>query len=179
MINKELLIFIVLIFIAACNSEGVKIYKVDYKGNVPEGTFKAVIGNHTIFTNGPSILEVQTKRNPDFFCYSVNKQILCRFSIYVKLNDEASKKFAETTQSLIETESKSGKNRTILLQRINYYLNDKNLDGEDTITAREIKGQLTEVLAIPVLGNGATQEEAKNNALKKSKEIMNILIDKV
>ena len=179
MVNNKLLIFIILAFITACNSEGVKIYKVDYKGNIPEGTFKTIIGNYTIFKNGPSVLEVHTKRNPDFFCYSVNKQILCRFSIYVKLNDEAAKKFTETAQNLIEMESKSGKNRTILSQRINYYLNDKKLEQEDAITSNELKGQTMKVLAIPVLGNGTSQEEAKNNALKKSKEIINVLIDKV
>ena len=178
MLGRKLVFALLLVFIIACSSEGTKIYKVDYKGNYPEGAFSAKIGNNTIFTNGPAVLEVHVEKNPKFFCYGVNKEVLCRFNVDVKISESVAKKFVEVTQNLKEIDSISGKNRTILSQRLNYYLNNKKLEEEDIIIASELKGELIYELAIPILGNGKTQEEAKENAIKKSNEIVNILIDK-
>lgn len=178
MFNRKFSFALLLVFIVACSPEGIKIYKVDYNGNYPVGAFKALIGNNTIFTNDPNILEVRVKNKPDFFCYGINKEVLCRFNIDIKISEDVAKKFVEVTQNLKEMDSRSGKNMTILSQRLNYYLNDKKLEEEDIMIASELKGELVYEVAIPILGKGKTQEEAKEAATKKSDKIIKILIDK-
>ena len=180
MCNKKfcLVLLVLVILINGCQSSGTKVYKVKYAGNYPLGAFKAVIGNSTIFTNGDDILEIYAKKVPDFFCYSVNNEILCNFNFNVKVNDDSAKRFRNIAQNLQGAASKSGKNRTILPQRINYYLNDKKLEEEDVILSGELKGQLVDVLSISVLGKGKNEKESKENAVKKFNDLISVLIDK-
>jgi len=162
----------------ACSSEGTKIYKVDYKGNYPEGTFRAVIGNETVFTNGYDIVEISVKRKPDFFCYAVNKGVLCDFNIDVKVNEVSSKKFKEITQNLKVTTIKLEKNITILSKRFNYYLNDEKLESEGLIIDRKLQDKRIDIFSVTIKGKGITEEEAQTNALKKSEDIIRVLADK-
>ena len=179
--NKNFCFAIVLalaVLLNSCQSSDTKVYKVDYRGNYPSGTFKAVIGNITIFTNGGDILELHVKKFPDFFCYSVNKGILCNFNFNVKMSEDSTKRFRDIAQNLQTAASKSGKNKTILSQRINYYVNDKKLDEEDVILSSKLKDELTNVLSISVLGKGKDEKESKENAIKKFDDLLRILIDK-
>ncbi len=178
MFRRKWIFALFLVFIMACSSDGTKIYKVDYKGNYPEGTFKAVIGNETVFTNGHDILELEIEKNPDFFCYAVNNEVLCDFNIDVKVSEATSKKFKEITQNLKITTIKLEKNRTVLSKRFNYYLNDEKLESEGLIIGSGLQDKQVDIFSVPIKGKGETEEESQQNALKKSEEIINILTDK-
>ena len=179
MLNKKfyfILCFALIIFIIGC-SQDTKVYKVSYQGNYPAGAFKFLIGNQTIFTNGNEILKVSVKNNPEFFCYSVNKQVLCKFNLNIETNEDAGKRFVNITQNLKGKALSSGKNRTILHQRINYYLNSKKLDSEDVIYTSDLTGEIPKKYSIPALGKGITEKKSKDDALKNSKEIIKVLTD--
>ena len=162
--------------IAACANE-TQVYNINYKGNYPQGTFKALIGNKTIFTNGADVLEVAVRKNPEFFCYSVNKLSLCNLNLEIKISDSASNNFEINIDKYRELMQKSGKNKTILPQRISYYLNNQKLEQEDIIKSNE-KIQVSSQFIIPILGKGNSQDEAKKNSVAAESEVVKILIDK-
>ena len=169
-------LLILALSIIACTPE-TKIYKVNYKNNYPQGTFKVVIGNETAFTNGDDILEVYVKKNPEFFCYAVNKQALCNFNLEIKISNSAANNFKAAVDKYQELMRNSGKNRTILPQRISYYLNNQKLEQEDVIKSNE-KIKLSSQFAIPILGKSNVQDDAKKNALDNENDIVKVLIDK-
>ena len=177
MLSRGLVFAFILIFIIACSSEGTKIHKVDYKGNYPEGAFSAKIGNNTIFTNGPAVLEVHVEKNPRFFCYAVNKEVLCKLNINVKIDDDAAEEYRAVTQKLKWSLMKSGKNRSILAERFVYYLNDEKFE-EEALFVNNLQNKSIDALPVSVSGKGADENEAQKNALIKSDEIVNILTDK-
>ena len=170
-----LILFALTLLIIACTPD-IKIYKVNYKNNYPQGTFKTIIGNETVFSNGPDILEVQVRKNPEFFCYSVNKQALCNLNLEIKISDSAANNFKINIDKYQELMQKSGKNKTILPQRISYYLNNQKLEQEDIIKANE-KVQASRQFLIPILGKGNTQDEAKKKSVFTEDEVVKVLID--
>ncbi|MEK6946957.1 MAG: hypothetical protein AABX32_05115 [Nanoarchaeota archaeon] len=169
-------LFILTIFLTACTPE-TKVYKVNYKLNYPEGAFKVNVGNSTAFTNGNDILEVYIKKNPEFFCYSVNNQSLCSLELEIKISDKAANSFKSAVENFQEIMQKSGKNKTILPQRISYYLNNQKLEQEDVIKTNE-KIELNNQFLIPILGKGNTQDESKKNAVDSENAVVKVLIDK-
>jgi len=171
-----LILLILTIFVIACAPE-TKVYKVSYKLNYPEGAFKVNVGNSTVFTNGNDILEVQVKKNPEFFCYSVNKQSLCSLNLEIKISDNAANSFKNAVENFQEIMQKSGKNKTILPQRIMYYLNNQKLEQEDIIKTND-EFQLNNRFLMPVLGKGNTQDEARKNAVDSENAVVKVLIDK-
>ena len=171
-----LILFGLTLLMIACAPD-IKIYKVNYENNYPAGTFKTVIGNETVFSNGPDILEVTVKKNPEFFCYSVNKQSLCNLNLEIKISDSAANNFKTTIDKYQEIMRSSGKNKTILPQRIGYYLNNQKLEQEDIIKANE-KSQVSSQFLIPILGKVGTQDEAKKKAVATESEVVKVLIDK-
>ncbi|MBI2124698.1 hypothetical protein HYT92_02800 [Candidatus Pacearchaeota archaeon] len=174
--NAKLFILLALALIAACSSQGIKIYDVNYKGNHPEGAFKAAIGNNTIFTNGPDVVEVRIKTKPDFFCYAVNKEVLCKFNINAKINNDAAERYRRITQDLRENLLKSGKTSSILPERFVYYANGEK--AEEVLFVNNLQNKSVNILPIAVYGKGNTEKEAQKNAVKKSEEITKVLIDK-
>lgn len=177
MLSRKLSFALLLVLIIACSSEGTKIYKVSYKNNFQVGVFSARIGNNTIFTNGPAVLEVRVERMPEFFCYAVNKEVLCKLNFNVKVDDDAAEKYRAVTQHLKELLLKSGKNRTALPERLVYYTNDEK-NEEDVLFANNLQNKSVSVLPITVSGKGADEREAQKNALKKFDEVVDILTDK-
>ena len=173
-------IYVVILFILtlliACTPE-TKVYKVNYRNNYPQGTFKTVIGNETVFTNGLDILEVHVKKNPEFFCYAVNKQTLCTLNLEIKISNNADNNFKATVDKFQDIMQKSGKNKTILPQRISYYLNNQKLEQEDIIKSNE-KVLISSQFLIPILGKGDTQDESKKKAVNTESEVVKVLIDK-
>ena len=169
-------LFILMIFAIACAPE-TKIYKVDYKSNYPEGAFKVNVGNSTVFTNGNDILEVLTRKNPKFFCYSVNNQSRCSLNLEIKISDNAANKFKNAVENFQEIMQRSGKNKTILPQRITYYLNDQKLEQEDIIKTND-KIKLNNKFLIPILGKGNTLDESRKNAVDSENAVVKVLIDK-
>ena len=177
--NRILLGFfaVLLVLIIGC-SQDVKTYKVNYKENFPVGSFKAVIGNTTLFTNGNDILQVKIKKAPDFFCYAVNKQALCKFSVDVKISESAAQRYKEVISNLRDVAVKSKTPRTTLPERLNYYLTDEKLEVEDIIFINDIKNESIADLQVPVIGKGATEDEAKKDAAAKSNKMISVLTDK-
>ncbi len=177
MLSSKLAFALLLIFIIACSPEGTKIYKVDYKGNYPEVAFSARIGNNTIFTNGPSVLEVHVERNPGFFCYAVNKEVLCKLNLNVKVDEDAAEEYLVVTQRLKESLLKSGKNRSILTEMFVYYLNDEKFE-ENALFVNNLQNKPISLLPVAVSGKGVDEKEAQKNSMKKFNEIVGILTDK-
>ena len=177
MLGRKLIFTCLLVFIIACSSEGTNIYKADYKGNYPEGAFSAKIGDNIIFTNGPAVLEVHVEINPKFFCYAVNKEVLCKLNLNVKINDGAAEEYQAATQNLKESLVKSGKNRSVLTERFAYYLYGEKSE-EEALFVNNLKNKSINVLPVAVSGKGADENEAQKNALKKFDKIINMLTDK-
>ena len=174
MMDKKYHIFILLIFIAGCSAEGIKIYDVDYKGNYPEGMFRVDIGNATVLTNGNDVEEVHVKTPFDYFCYSVNKEVLCKSSIILKISDGAERKFLERFNAA--KASSISRNRTIIAERVVFYLNDEKT--EDVLTVNDFANQSIEYLSVLFVGKGQSEESAKNDALGKYKQMIGILRDR-
>lgn len=177
MVGRKLVFTLLLAFIIGCSPEGTKIYKVDYKGNYPEGAFSAKIGNSTIFTNGPAVLEVSAEMNPKFFCYAVNKEVLCKLNLNMKINGAAAEEYRAVTQELKASLLKSGKNRSVLAERLAYHINGEKSE-EDVLFVNNLNNKSIDVLPISVSGKGANEKEARKNALLKFNEIVNIITDK-
>ncbi|MBI2655451.1 hypothetical protein HYX06_03445 [Candidatus Woesearchaeota archaeon] len=175
--GRKLVFAFILIFLTACGSEGAKVYKSDYRGNYPEGAFSAKIGNKIIFTNGPAVLEVSIDKDPKFFCYAVNKEVLCKLNIDVKINDGAAEKYRAATQELKELMLKSGKNKSILNEMFAYYINGEKSE-EEALFVNNLKNKSIDVLQVSVSGKGADEKEAQKNAVKKSNEVVGMLTDK-
>ena len=171
-----LMLFVLAIFVAACAPE-TKVYKVNYKSNYPEGAFKVNVGNSTVFTNGNDIIEVLTRKKPEFFCYSVNNQSLCSLNLEIKISDNAASSFKNAVENFQSIMQKSGKNKTILPQRISYYLDNQKLEQEDVIKIND-EVELNNQFLIPVLGKGNTQDESKKNAVESENAVVKVLIDK-
>lgn len=164
--GRKLVFALLLILIIACSSERTKIYKVDYKGNYPEGAFSAKIGNNTIFTNGPAVLEVHAERTPSFFCYAVNKEVLCKLNLNVKINDGAAEEYRAITLKLKESLMNSGKNSSILAERFAYYMGGEKSE-EDVLFVNNLKNKSIDILPVAVSGKCADEKEAQKIALKK------------
>ena len=177
MLGRRLIFALFLVFIMACSPEGTKVYKVDYKGNYREGAFRAVIGNDTIFTNGHGIAEISVKNKPDFFCYAVNKEVLCKLKVDIKVSDDAAEKFRIATQNLKELLLKSGKKSSVLPERLVYYINNEKLE-EELLLVNDLQNKSVNVLHVTISGKGPTENEASKNAVKISKEAVNILADR-
>ena len=171
---KKLVFVLFVILIAACNSEGTKVYKVEYKGNHPAGTFRAAIGNSTVFTNA-DILEIHVKRAPDFFCYAVNKQALCKFNLDVRINENSENLFLDKFQN--SKISAMSRNKTVIPDRLNYYLDGEKLE-EDVLTVNDFANMTINFVSVPITGKGATEEEAKKVSLEKSKKVIKVLRDR-
>ena len=169
-------LLILTILVISCTPE-TKVYKVNYKFNYPEGTFKVNVGNNTVFTNGNDIREVLTRKNPEFFCYSVNNQSLCSLNLEINISDNAADRFKHSVENFQDIMQKSGKNKTILPQRIVYYLNNQKLEQEDIIKVND-KIKLNNKFLISILGKGNTQDEAQKNAIDSENVIVRVLIDK-
>ncbi|GEM_PF-3181102 len=176
--NKHLNILLVILILAAGCSSDVKTYKADYRGNFPEGSFKINLGKNNVLTNGKDILEIRVKKEPDFFCYAVNNRSLCRFDISVKITGAAAENLKVISQSLKEAALKSGKPRTTLPERLSYFLNGQKLEVEDIILINGIKDEINSTISIPILGKGNNGREAREDALKNSKELISVLADK-
>ncbi|MBI4452662.1 hypothetical protein HY637_04480 [Candidatus Woesearchaeota archaeon] len=178
---KTRLLYLMLCLLAAalisCQPEKMKTYSVEYDYNYPVGAFKASIGNSTIFTNGQDILEVSVENNPKFFCYAVNKEVLCKFNIKVKVSADAAENYRSTTQKLKENMLNSGKNRSALPERLVYYVNDGKVE-EEVLLINNLQNKSANIQSVVISGKGADEKAAQNDALKKSKQIVNMLIDR-
>ncbi len=177
MIGRKLIFILVLVVVISCSPEKVKIYKVDYQNNFQVGVFRANLGNATLFTNGPDILEVHAEKKPEFFCYAVNKDVLCRLSLKVKISNGAAEEYRAATQSLKESASSSGKGSSVLPERLVYSVNDEKIE-EGVLFLDSLQNKEIDFLPIQLSGKGSDEKEAQTNALKKSNDIINILIDK-
>ena len=118
-----------------------------------------------------------TRKNPKFFCYSVNNQSLCSLNLEIKISDNAANKFKNAVENFQEIMQRSGKNKTILPQRITYYLNDQKLEQEDIIKTND-KIKLNNKFLIPILGKGNTLDESRKNAVDSENAVVKVLIDK-
>src|SRR3989344_1209045 len=174
MFNGKLSFALLLIFLVACSNSGTKIYKVEYKGNHPEGTFRADIGNSTVFANGEDVKEVMVKMPFDFFCYSVNRESLCKFSVDVKISGDAERDFLEKFNAA--KINAISRNRTVMQERISFYLDGQKT--EDILTINDFANQSIEFISIPLIGKGPAEEDAKSDALKKYKKLISVLRDK-
>src|SRR3989344_8754211 len=99
------LLLLGIIFIAGCSEWSEKgEEQTIYRGNIPVGSFKAVIGDEIVITNGPDIISVDSSEDDavEEFCIFSNNTVeyICPFSVGVQISNEAAKRQAEITGSL-------------------------------------------------------------------------------
>jgi hypothetical protein len=70
----------------------------------------------------------------------------------------------------------SGKNRTTFPERLVYSFDGDSID--DVIFVDDVQNKSVNIFSITISGTGIDEKEAQRNAVKKSKAIINMLIDK-
>lgn len=150
---------------------------VKYQGNIPEGTFKAVIGDEEIFTNGPDIISVILHEKSGVmkdFCsyYETFNKYFCPFRLGIKISDSSAEKQAQITSNL---EVIKENDIEYLSNNLTLYLNGEKLD-ELRISA-ELKGVVNKDLQISGSGEGKSKKDAINDAKKRHNELTNIFLD--
>lgn len=162
--NKTIFLFIALFTLAGCELSV-------YEGNIPEGTFKAMIGNETVFTNGPDIIDVDTTLESgvmEELCEPIDEGFNCPFTLGIKISKEAAKRQAEITSELNIINGSLSKPMTV-------YLREEKLD--EIKISEELKGEKIQDIIIVGSGEGETKEEAIANSEAKHDELFDILLD--
>ncbi|PIN75275.1 hypothetical protein COV18_03735 [Candidatus Woesearchaeota archaeon CG10_big_fil_rev_8_21_14_0_10_37_12] len=152
---------------------------VDYQGNTPEGTFKAMIGDEVVFTNGPDILQITMLPNNGVvptLCSEENNQFLCTFGIAVEVTPNAAQRLAQATSVLdmLTMDLPEGPYEH-LSENIVFYLNNEKLD--ELIIPAELKGRAETKLQVQGLVKGSTLDDAVTNAKKKHDAVLKVLLD--
>ena len=148
-----------------------------YKGNIPQGTFKAMIGNNEIFTNGPDIVNVSASESTDIrsdLCFYENKtnEYFCPFRLGFTISDKAAERQAKATAGLDII--KEGE-LEFLSENLTLYFKGNKLD--DIRISSDMKGLKSKDIQISGSGNGKTKEEAIKDASQKYTELVNVLSD--
>jgi preprotein translocase subunit SecD len=149
-----------------------------------QGLFEAKIGNTTVFSGGDDIRTVmmtpeQSGIDPTAGCSPIDQdQWTCRFFFGIVLSQEAAERQAAVTEKLnVITIDEQGR----ALPRENQYLDGKldfYLDGvltESLNIGADLRGRAVTEIRITGPGQGRSQQEARNNALRDMKEMQTLL----
>jgi preprotein translocase subunit SecD len=139
-----------------------------------QGEFKAKIGNETVFIGGEKDIssvgrDAQNARIET--CGQSEGGYSCRFSFTIVLSADAAEKHAEVTDKLSVNRTQQG---NYLSEKLDLILDGKVVD---TLYISEgLKGRVTTQISISGSGEGATQEDAFNNAKENMKKLQTILM---
>jgi len=172
--NKTPIILILIISIYGCTSNPLD-QETLYSGNMPIGTFKAVINNQTAFTNGPDIIDVNQDMESgviEELCTFEKQEHICPFRLGIIITKEAAERIATITDSLDIIEDDG---LDYLSQPLVLYLKGEKID--ELRIAAELKGLPIQEMLISGGGSGKTKQQAINNAQQKHDELFTLLLD--
>jgi preprotein translocase subunit SecD len=145
-----------------------------------QGKFEAKIGNESVFLGGDDITYVcKTAEcsgiDPSVGCglLADGKTWSCGFNFAITLSQSAAQKQASITNKLdVVLDSTSGK--SYLSKDLDLYLDDSLVDSLKISDG--LKGQQLTDIAISGSGQGSTQQDAINDALKNMKRLQTIIV---
>jgi len=165
---RKIILIAILILMMSCTPSFQEI-PVDYKGNFPTGTFRAVIGDEEVFTNGPDIVNV-TIYNPPVTvgCFNETEDFFCPFAIVITISDASAEKFAGMTSDLEAEDDYLSKNLTL------YFENEK---FDELRISSELKGVKKNDIMIHGSGTGKSEREAIKDAEQKHDKLVHTFLD--
>jgi len=139
-----------------------------------QGKFEAKIGNETVFIGGDKDITYVARTGGQSGIFSCTQQQtdqqICQFRFSISLSEEAAKKHADTTCQL----GTDPENPQYLDQSLELYLDDNLVSS--LFIGRDLKCSKTTQIQISGSGQGATREEAYDNALQEMKQLQTVLI---
>ncbi len=141
-----------------------------------QGKFEAKIGNNTVFIGGER--DISSVCRNDATCAYIEScspsndgSYFCNFRFSIYLSEQAAQRHADITENLGVNVTSQG---NYLNQSLDLFLDDNLVDS--LFISEGLKGRLTTQISISGSGQGATQEEAYDNAESSMKELQTILI---
>lgn len=142
-----------------------------------QGKFEAKIGNKTVFLGGERDISSVGRSGQE--AYVENPAQLSdgtyastfRFTVF--LSEEAAKRQAEITKDLSINSTPQG---NYLAKKLDFYIDDKFLEGQSLLISESLKGVVTTQISISGSGSGTTRDEAITNAEEDMKKLQTILI---
>ena len=166
-------------FFKITTSSGEKIMGVEIAGSTPrdleeligsQGKFEAKIGNETVFIGGDKDITHVGRTGTDALiteCLSVQGGEACNFQFTIYLSEEAAQRHAEITDKL-------SINGSYLSKQLDFFIDDKLTSSLNIGVG--LKGNVATQIQISGSGEGATREEAINQAELEMKQLQTILI---
>jgi len=140
-----------------------------------QGKFEAKIGNETVFIGGEKDITSVCRNDATCarieLCDSTDGGYYCKFSFAITLSQEAAENHANITKDLEINSTAQG---NYLSKKIDLYLDDNIVDS--LLIGEDLKGTVTTQISISGPGQGATQEEALQNAKESMKKLQTVLL---
>ena len=140
-----------------------------------QGKFEARIGNQTVFAGGSEDITSVCRNDASCSgvrsCTPVQAGYACNFAFTIYLSEEAARRHANITRG-IDVDLLSG--GQYLNTNLSLLLDDQLVD--ELLISRDLKGQVTTQISIQGSGNGATQEDALNDARVSMHRLQTVLI---
>ncbi|MFH1849926.1 MAG: hypothetical protein ABH879_07140 [archaeon] len=138
-----------------------------YRGNVPEGTFTAMIGDSVVFTNGADILKVSPGGADAGLCF-IDEEYFCTYRLGIVISDAAAERQAETTSKLDVVDDH-------LSESLKIFLNNELLG--DVMISSELRGRFQNEVQIMGTATGETEENALAAAKERYEQLYKVLSD--
>lgn len=139
-----------------------------------QGKFEARIGNETAFIGGNQDIASVCRNDATCAgissCQQAESGHFCNFRFVVYLNEEAAKKHADITQQLTTDPENPG----YLSEKLDLYLDDSLVDS--LLISDGLKGRTTTQIQIQGSGQGATQQDAYEDAEASMNKLQTILL---
>ncbi len=135
-----------------------------------QGYFEAKIENKTVFT-GLDIINILT--GPEYSgleCDKYQGKWICSYYFTLVLSKKAAERFAEITKNIPISVESGGR---YLKDKIYFYLDGKLISS--LYIDANLKGVAADKVLIKVSGEGSTEKEAADEALKRGKELQIVL----
>ncbi len=142
-----------------------------------QGKFEAKIGNDTVFVGGERDIASVGRSGQEAYVESPQKlsdgtyAATFRFSVF--LSQGAAERQAEITEDIPVNSTPQG---NYLAQKLDFYIDDKFLEGQSLLISESLKGIVTTQIQISGSGSGDTEEDAYNSAEEEMKKLQTILI---
>lgn len=143
-----------------------------------QGKFEAKIGDDVVFAGGEK--DIASVCRNDATCAGIRDcrtiasgENVCEFEFSVFLSEEAAKKHAEVTGKLEVNVTPQG---NFLEKKLDFYLDDKFLEGESLLINENLKGRVTTQIAVSGSDTGKTRDEAYKVAEQSMNKLQTILI---
>ena len=163
---------------------GNKFMLVEIAGSTPsdleellakQGKFEAKIGNETVFIGGNEDITYVGRSGQDAAITECNTlspgSEICRFQFVIYLTEEAAQRHAKITSNLSTNITSGGK---YLEKTIDFYLDEQLTESLNI--GSDLKGKVATQIQISGSGQGATRQEAIDNAKLEMKKLQTILI---